>query len=101
MKPLWFVVALILSNSVCDASPSSFYLARVSDEKNNNRTSTKKGMDGIMAVIRRAERRNRSLTDREVEMISNDYEDKCQCLCKVHVGDIINEVKSKEYTDYR
>ena len=85
---------------VCDASPSpsSLYLARIKDENNTKKTNT--NMDSIVSIISQAERGNRSLTDNEAEMISNDYEDKCQCHCNVHVGDIINEVASNDYRLY-
>ena len=73
--------------------------ARIKDEDNTKKTNT--NMDSIDSIISQAERGNRSLTDYEAEMISNDYENKCQCHCNVHVGDIINEVASNDYRLYR
>ena len=87
----------------CDAgpSPSNFFLVRVKDDQNrSNAKKTNTNMDSIMSIISQAERGNRSLIEKEAEMISNDYEDKCQCHCNVHVGDIINEVASNDYRLY-
>merc|ERR1719187_792678 len=76
----------------------SIYLARLGDVHNNITKKMNTNMDSIVSIISQAERGNRSLTDEEEDMISNDYEDKCQCHCNVHVGDIINEVTSQDYS---
>ena len=67
----------------------SLYLAKLGDTKDDLIAD----MEGI---LEEAEIANRSLTAEEIEQVSRDYSDYCNCNCHVQIGDISHRIRKRQ-----
>ena len=77
--------------SMDDCHPS-LYLVKLGDKKEDL-------IDNMASLLEGAEIANRSLTKFEMEQISKDYSDYCNCNCHVHIGDIYPQIRRLDYID--
>ena len=92
MLTLFLLALTVITLAFCHPS---LYLAKLGDTKDDL-------IADMESILEEAEIANRSLTAEEIEQVSKDYSDYCNCHCNVHIGHINHRIRKRqtERVDY-
>merc|ERR1712179_223332 len=72
----------IAENNTGDPIDNMMSIQQEADDKNEDI------IDNMMSILQEAEIANKNLTEEEMEQLSRDYSDYCNCQCSVNLGTI-------------